>query len=107
MGIELYLRERAAAITTMLSEPQWRPSRSHVEVLRNYMAEGAAEIERLRSAMDGARTAIVAASVASCTCLTMTPDASHHAADCRYAKLAFALDCLDIEEQSSPQKQEA
>ena len=79
-------------------------TRQHLEIERlnvacaSYVAQSVRdglEIERLRAAMTGARTAIVAASIASCTCLTKTPDASHHAADCRYAKLAFALDCLD------------
>lgn len=46
--IEKILRERSEAMTTMLGEPQWQPSRSHVEALRNYMAEAAAEIERLQ-----------------------------------------------------------
>lgn len=54
MGVEINLRERAEAMTTMLSEPQWKPSRSHVETLRNYMAEGAGEIERLRAALENA-----------------------------------------------------
>lgn len=49
MCIEARLRERAEAMTTMLSESQWNPSRSHVETLRNYMSEGADKIKQLQA----------------------------------------------------------
>jgi hypothetical protein len=42
-----------------------------------------------------ARTAIMAASIGSCDCNTKSPNVAYHLAYCRYAKLMFALDCLD------------
>lgn len=38
------LRERASGITTMLSEPAWKPSRSHIEAARNLLSEAFAAL---------------------------------------------------------------
>jgi len=43
-----------------------------------------AEIERLRAALVGARLALSQGAVASCECLTKTPDPEVHAVNCRY-----------------------
>lgn len=47
------------------------------------------------SAIEQARTAIIAASLGSCDCDTKSPEVVFHAGYCRYTKLMFALDCLD------------
>jgi hypothetical protein len=43
------LRERKAAITTMLGEPQWKPSRSHIEASRNLHRDAAYALDLRRA----------------------------------------------------------
>jgi hypothetical protein len=43
-----------------------------------------------------AQTLLLSASIASCECMTKTPEAAFHEPTCRYGKLQFALE--EIEE---------
>lgn len=45
-----------------------------------------------------AQRSLIAASIASCTCITKTPELAFHAADCRYLKIGSALESLDAVE---------
>lgn len=38
---------------------------------------------------------LIAAAIGSCTCLTKSPSLVYHTADCRYLKIASALESLD------------
>lgn len=54
-------------------------------------AENIAAIERLA----------ISASIASCTCLTKTPDITFHFADCRYVKLQYIIaQCEDFRDSA-------
>lgn len=55
-----------------------------------------AKLDSAREALRSAKQSIAAASVASCTCNTKSSNAAFHDADCRYLKLCFALDSLDV-----------
>lgn len=56
------------------------------------------------SPIEQARTAIIAASLGSCSCDTKSPEVAFHAGHCRYAKLMFAMDCLDGLAQTLPRQ---
>ena len=54
-------------------------------------AQNIAAIERLA----------ISASIASCTCLTKTPDINFHSADCRYVKLQYIIaQCEDFRDRA-------
>jgi inosine/xanthosine triphosphate pyrophosphatase family protein len=50
----------------------------------------------LTDRLEKAQTLLLSASIASCECMTKTPEAAFHAPTCRYGKLQFALE--EIEE---------
>lgn len=85
-----------------------RPTQLQIDISRSWLeaneipiAERAAcmavsdwlahEADAIRSA----KLSLVAAIVGSCTCSTKTPNIAYHHADCRYLKIASALEALD------------
>lgn len=59
--------------------------------------------EGLREALMKVKAKIAEATIASCECLTKTPDPLYHAQDCRYRMLAHALN--DIEAALASEQQ--
>lgn len=45
--------------------------------------------------LNAAHELLIKASIASCTCLTKSPDVTFHAADCRYVHLEYALENIE------------
>lgn len=55
-------------------------------------------LELAREELKIAQGSLVAAIIASCTCLTKTSELAFHSADCRYLKIASALESLEAVE---------
>lgn len=54
-------------------------------------------MERAETHIAAIERLAISASIASCTCLTKTPDVTFHAADCRYVKLQYIIaQCEDF-----------
>ena len=51
--------------------------------------------DRVRHLLTEAQNSLIAASIGSCTCLTKSPELAYHAADCRYLKIANAMEVLE------------
>ena len=66
----------------------------HAALIREAEARG---MERAETHIAAIERLAISASIASCTCLTKTPDITFHAADCRYVYLQYIIaQCEDF-----------
>lgn len=74
-----------------MSDAPEKISRAAMDILADADMAQAALVERAQGHVAAIERLAISASIASCTCLTKTPDITFHAADCRYVKLQYII----------------